>query len=134
MLRFREHSAQTSEGAPALSADRPKRVEVVAARNTEEPTASYSCMKGVLALVSTCGLVAVCAARLVTGRSLASALQAFGIGCFAIMAATHVFEEFSLLPALGWGRPESVGHFIDLTAALLGVALVAASFLLRGHR
>jgi hypothetical protein len=91
-------------------------------------------MKGFLALASTSVLLAVSVARLLTGRSLASALQAFGLGCFAIMAATHVFEAFSVLPALGWGRPNSIGHFIDLTAALLGVALMAASFLLRGYR
>jgi hypothetical protein len=91
-------------------------------------------MKGVLALACACVLLAVSVARLLTGRSLASALQAFGIGCFAIVAATHVFEEFSALPALGWGRPGSVGHFIDLTAALLGVVFVAAGILLRGYR
>jgi len=91
-------------------------------------------MKGVLALASTSVLLPVSVARLWRGRSLASALQAFGIGCFAIVAATHVFEEFSVLPALGWGRADSVGHFIDLTAALLGVALVAASILMRSHR
>jgi len=88
-------------------------------------------MKGVLALTATCVLLVVSVARLLTGRSLASALQAFGIGCFAIMASTHVLEAFSVLPQLGWGRPGSVGHLIDLTAALLGVGLVAASFLLR---
>jgi hypothetical protein len=91
-------------------------------------------MKAVLALAATCVLLAVSVARLLTGRSLASALQAFGIGCFAIMAATHVFEKFSVLPALGWGRPDSIGHFIDLSAALFGIALFAASFLLRGRR
>jgi len=36
-----------------------------------------------------------------------------GIGCFAVMALTHVFESFSVLPSLGWGRAHSVGHFID---------------------
>jgi hypothetical protein len=89
-------------------------------------------MKGFLALAATSVLLAVSVARLLTGRSLASALQAFGLGCFAIMGATHGFEAFSVLPTLGWGRPDSVGHFIDLSAALLGVVLVAASFLLRG--
>jgi len=91
-------------------------------------------MKGILALVVTCVLLAVSVARLLTARSLGSALQAVGVGCFAVVAATHIFEEFSVLPALGWGRPNSVGHFIDLTAALLGVALVAASLLPRSDR
>lgn len=71
-------------------------------------TGNNSRMKGVLALTATCVLLAVSVARLLTGRSLASAIQGFGI---AIMAATHVFEAFSLLPELESGRPGSVGHF-----------------------
>jgi hypothetical protein len=47
------------------------------------------------------------------------------------MALTHVFEAFAILPTLGWGQAHTVGHFIDLSAALLGVAFVTASFLLR---
>jgi hypothetical protein len=63
-------------------------------------------------------------------------LQALGIGCFGLMALTHVFEAFSILPRFGWGQPHSIGHLIDLGAALLGVVFVLASFLLwrRGHR
>ena len=91
-------------------------------------------MKGFLALASTFVLLAVSVARLLAGRSPASTLQALGLISFAIVASTHVFEAFAVLPALGWGRPDSVGHFIALTATLLGVVLVAASFLLRGNR
>ena len=88
-------------------------------------------LKGLLALVAVGVFLCVSAALFRTRKSFGSALQALGIGCFAVMALTHVFEAFSILPALGWGQPHSVGHFIDLVSALLGVTLVTTSFLLR---
>lgn len=91
---------------------------------------SASIVKGLLALVAACVFLGVCAVLLLTRRGLSSTLQALGLGCFGVMALTHVFERFSILPELGWGRPQSVGHFIDLVAALLGVALVTAGFVL----
>lgn len=69
-----------------------------------------------------------------TRRGFSSALQALGFRCFGVVALTHVFEKFSLLPAHGWGQPHSIGHSIDLVAALLGVTLVATSFMLRHVR
>ena len=96
---------------------------------------SASVLKGLLALAAASVFLGVCVVLFLTRRGLTSALQALGIGCFGVMALTHVFEEFSMLPELGWGRPHSVGHFIDLMAALLGLTLVSTSFLLRrrGH-
>lgn len=88
-------------------------------------------VKGLLALVAACVFLGVSAALFLTRRGLGSALQALGIGCFGVMALTHVFEAFSILPALGWGQPHSVGHVVDLVAALLGVMLVTTSLLLR---
>ena len=91
---------------------------------------SASALKGLLALVAACVFLGVCVVLFLTRRGLSSTLQALGIGCFGVMALTHVFEKFSILPDLGWGRPHSVGHFIDLAAALLGVTLVTTGFLL----
>ena len=93
---------------------------------------SATVLRGLLALAGASVFLAVSAALFVTRRDLASALLATGIGWFAVMALTHVFESFSILPAFGWGRPHSVGHFIDLAAASLGIAFVAAGFLV--HR
>jgi len=90
-----------------------------------------SVLKGLLALAGASVFVTVSAALFATRRDLASALLATGIGWFGVMALTHVFESFSILPAFGWGRPHSVGHFIDLAAALLGVVFVTAGFLVR---
>lgn len=88
-------------------------------------------LKGSLALVAACVFLGVSLALFLTRRNFSSALQALGIGCFAVMALTHAFEAFSVLPALGWGQPHSVGHSIDLVAAVLGVTFVTTSFLLQ---
>ena len=89
-------------------------------------------LKGLLALAGASIFLAVSAALFVTRRDLGAALLATGIGWFGVMALTHVFESFSILPAFGWGQPHSVGHFIDLAAALLGIAFVTLGFLV--HR
>jgi len=91
-------------------------------------------LKGLLALAVACVFLIVSVALLLTRRGLGAVLQALGLGCFAVMALTHVFEAFSVLPSLGWGQPHSVGHLIDLVAALLGIALVTVSFLLRNSK
>jgi len=89
-------------------------------------------LSGLLALAGASVFIAVSTALFVTRRDLAGALLATGIGWFGVMALTHVFESFSILPAFGWSRPHSIGHLIDLAAALLGVAFVTLGFLV--HR
>jgi hypothetical protein len=87
-------------------------------------------LKGLLALLAAGMFLTVSMAIFLTRRGLPAALQALGIGCFGVMALTHVFEAFSILPAFGWGQPHTMGHLIDLVAALLGVMCVTTSFLL----
>ncbi len=93
---------------------------------------SAAVLKGLLALAAAVVFLIVSTALFVTRRDLSGALLATGIGWFGVMALTHVFESFAILPAFGWGRPHSVGHLIDLAAAVLGVAFVATGFLV--HR
>jgi O-antigen ligase len=59
-------------------------------------------------------------------RSAATRLVLLACACFVLVATTHVFEALDLLPEAGWGQPRSVGHYIDLIAAWLGVTLVLA--------
>src|SRR5262249_3369561 len=66
-----------------------------------------------------------------TRRNLASTLQALGLVCFGLMALTHAFEAFAIFPGFGWGQPQSVGHYLDLGAALGGIALMGAAFAVR---
>ena len=48
------------------------------------------------------------------------------LACFAIVILTHVAERFHMLPAMGWGRPGSPGHYLDLASAVLGIGLFVA--------
>jgi hypothetical protein len=42
---------------------------------------------------------------------------------------THVAEAFHILPAMGWGMPNSAGHYLDLVSAVLGCITLPAGFL-----
>jgi hypothetical protein len=92
---------------------------------------SSAVLKGRLALIAAGVFLGVSLALFLTHRNLASTLQALGLSCFGVMALTHAFEAFAIFPTLGWGQPRSVGHYIDLIAALSGVALMGAGFALR---
>jgi hypothetical protein len=48
-----------------------------------------------------------------------------------IVVLTHVAERFHLFPSMGWGLPDSPGHYLDLFSAIGGVALLLAAFVLR---
>lgn len=56
------------------------------------------------------------------GRLLLSA----GLICLVVVVLTHVAERLDLLPAMGWGVPNSPGHYLDLASAVVGVALLSA--------
>ena len=58
-------------------------------------------------------------------------LQILGCACLLVMVLTHVAERLHLLPGMGWGLPNSPGHYIDLLSAVSGVALLLAAFIVR---
>lgn len=45
-----------------------------------------------------------------------------------MVVLTHIAEAFHIFPAMGWGLPNSVGHYLDLVSAILGVALLLLGF------
>jgi hypothetical protein len=49
--------------------------------------------------------------------------------CLIVVVLTHVAERFHILPAMGWGLPNSPGHYLDLTSAVLGIALSVAALI-----
>ena len=55
-------------------------------------------------------------------------LLLFGSACLIVVVLTHVAEAFHILPAMGWGLPSSVGHYLDLASAILGCALLPLDF------
>jgi hypothetical protein len=58
-------------------------------------------------------------------------LQFAGFGCLLVVVLTHVAEALHLLPGMGWGLPNSPGHYLDLSSAISGLALLPAGFVLR---
>ena len=60
-------------------------------------------------------------------------LQALGAtGLLAVIGA-HLCEAFGWLPLMGWGRPNTVGHYVDLAGAALGLTLAPLGYLLSRH-
>jgi succinate dehydrogenase/fumarate reductase cytochrome b subunit len=64
--------------------------------------------------------------RTKTGGSF---MQLVGAVCLMIVVLVHVFEALRLLPWMGWGLPHSIGHYIDLGSAVLGLTLFPIGFL-----
>ena len=50
---------------------------------------------------------------------------------FSVVVLTHVAETFRILPVMGWGLPNSAGHYLDLASAVLGCTLRAAGSYVR---
>ena len=46
--------------------------------------------------------------------------------CLVIVVLTHIAEELHLFPGMGWGLPDSPGHYLDLVSAAIGGALLIA--------
>jgi hypothetical protein len=56
-------------------------------------------------------------------------LLLLGFVCLIIMVFTHVAEGLHLVPSMGWGLPDSPGHYLDLVSAVLGCALLIAGMI-----
>src|SRR5579872_1894174 len=64
------------------------------------------------------------------GRTIQASLQLLGTSCLLLVVLTHVFEALHLFPWMGWGVQESAGHYVDLSSAVLGLALFPIGYLL----
>jgi hypothetical protein len=71
-------------------------------------------MKALVALVPTLVLFSGSAVLLSRTRTMAALLQLLGAACLVAVVLTHLCEAFDLFPGMGWGLPNSVGHYLDL--------------------
>ena len=55
-------------------------------------------------------------------------LQLLGTGCLMVVVIAHVCEAFGLFPWMGWGRPDSAGHYLDLVSAVIALTLFPVGF------
>ena len=58
-------------------------------------------------------------------------VQLAGAVCLLVVMFAHIAEAFGLLPSMGWGQPNTPGHFIDLVSAITGVILLAVGYFSR---
>jgi len=65
-------------------------------------------------------------ARTKTGPALA---QVLGAACLIVVPLTHICEALDLFPSMGWGTEGSVGHYLDLASAILGLGLFPVGYL-----
>jgi hypothetical protein len=61
-------------------------------------------------------------------------MQLFGSFCLVVVVLTHVAEAFHLLPGMGWGLPNSPGHYLDLFSAIIGLILLPLGYVLARRR
>ena len=54
-----------------------------------------------------------------------------GFGCLAVVVLTHIAERIHFFPGMGWGQPDSPGHYLDLVSAIAGIALLLAASVFR---
>jgi hypothetical protein len=62
-------------------------------------------------------------------RSVWAAVQLIGATGLAVVVVAHVCEALDLLPWFGWGQEHSVGHYIDLSGAVLGLTLLPVGYM-----
>ena len=63
-------------------------------------------------------------------KCMCSFLQLLGAGCLVVVVLTHVSEALHLFPWMYWGLEHSVGHYLDLWSAVLGLTLFPIGYLL----
>jgi hypothetical protein len=88
-------------------------------------------VKALVASVPAFLLLVYSVAVLVTHKNMSAVLQLVGATFLVVVVLTHVAEALHLLPAMRWGEPDSVGHYVDLSSAVLGVTLTAIAYILR---
>lgn len=64
-------------------------------------------------------------------RTVASLLELIGAASLIIVVLAHVAEALSVLPVMGWGLERSPGHYLDLSRAVLALALFPLGYFLQ---
>ena len=67
-------------------------------------------------------------------RTWWSRMQLLGACLLALVVLTHVAETFGLFPSMGWGRRDTIGHYIDLVSSLGGSILLPTGYIGRRVR
>lgn len=87
-------------------------------------------LRSLLALVPVCILFAGALILFIRARTGVTTLQLVGASGLVVVVLTHVCEALHFLAWMQWGREGSVGHYLDLSFAIIGLTLFPLGFLL----
>ena len=62
-------------------------------------------------------------------KTASSLVQVLGAACLIVVVLTHVCEALNLFPSMRWGAEDSIGHYVDLASAVLGLSLFPIGYL-----
>jgi hypothetical protein len=85
--------------------------------------------KAIAALVPTGMLVVGSTLQLSRRRGVASFFQLIGAACLVAVIVAQLCEALGWFPRMHWGLEHSVGHYIDLVAAIGGLSLSPIGYL-----
>jgi hypothetical protein len=74
-------------------------------------------------------MFSACAVSFSRRKTVWSFLQLIGAGCLLVVGLCHVCEALHLFPSMHWGFQHSVGHYLDLWSAVLGLTLFPAGYI-----
>jgi Ca2+/Na+ antiporter len=85
-------------------------------------------LKALIALIGVCLLFSWSAISFSKEKTKWTFLQVLGTGFLVMVTLTHICEALNLFPFMRWGHPDSIGHYVDLSSAVLGVTLFPIGF------
>lgn len=91
-------------------------------------------LKALLALVPACMLSSGSILQFLRTRTATAFLQLVGAGCLLLVVLTHVAEVLQWFPWMHWGEDQSVGHYVDVASAVLGIGLFPLGYVLQAFR
>jgi hypothetical protein len=86
-------------------------------------------LRPLIALVPMILLVSGAVALFSKTRTMSALLQLLGAGCLIVVVLAHICEALDVLPWMGWGLPNSIGHYLDLGSAAFGLTLFPIGYL-----
>ena len=89
-----------------------------------------------LVAIGTLSLIALAASTSTARkeRSVPAFIQLAGAALFVVVVLAHLAKGLKALPGMGWGRPDSAGHYLDFFSAACGSVLFSGGWLLRRAR
>jgi hypothetical protein len=81
--------------------------------------------KAIAALVPTAMLLVGSTIQLSRRKGIATVFQLLGAACLVVVVIAHLCEALNWFPGMHWGLEHSVGHYIDLVAAIGGLFVIS---------